>query len=267
MSDFLSVFVVLSSCIIEICFSRNNLNDSQDSNKRMNASQFLLVSATQFILRVSELKSHWKKWLFFVLTTAIGEGFRIDSCRDYPRELFTGINIEKFTVNEFDLIVNIQNQICSVRIDPIVQKNFLAIMENKNSEFLKQKIASHSLPFNEEYQKGKIRTLDLKLIMKRTTLSTPSLDQVQTWIITWNPITEDEFKRLAEKTVNIENIDIMELPPFLSIEEVTEKGWNDHREASLEQPWGLLCPKCKMTYEANIFAKTCYSCQTLLRRA
>ena len=86
MSDFSSVFVVLPLDIIEICFSRDSLDDSKDSEKRMDVSQFLLLIASQFLLYISQFRIHWKKWLFLVLQIAIGEGFRIDSYRDYPRE-------------------------------------------------------------------------------------------------------------------------------------------------------------------------------------
>ena len=267
MSDNSSVFLVLPSNVIEICFSRDIHNDSKNSDKEMNVSQFLLVATMQFLLHVSQLKSDWKKWLFFVITSAIGEGFRIDSCRDYPRKKFTGVSLETYLVSEYSLIVNVLNQLCSLRIDPIVKKNFFTIVENQNMGSFDDNIYDYSPPFTNEYQKGMIRTLDLKLIMKRTILVTPPLKQVQSWIITWNPLTNDEFNRLAEKSVNIENINITELSPFLSDEEIAIKEWNDYRETSLEQPWGLVCPKCKMTYKANIFAKTCYSCQTPLIRA
>jgi hypothetical protein len=265
MSDYFSVFVVLSPNVIEMCFSRNNNNYSNDSDEKMNVSQLLLIITMQFILQISQLDRQWKKWMFFVVTSAIGEGFRIDSCRDYPREKFTGVNIENFLANEYDLIANILNRSCSLRIDPIVKKNFFTLVENQ--KLITNKITKYSLPLTNNYQEGKIRTLDLKLIMKRTTIIIPTLKQVQTWIMTWNPMTDTEFNRLINESAKIENANIAELPPFLSSEEILTKGWTNYRETSLEQPWGLICPKCKMTYKANIFAKTCYSCQTLLKRA
>ncbi|MHA2244683.1 MAG: hypothetical protein ACXADY_06905 [Candidatus Hodarchaeales archaeon] len=267
MSDNSSVFLVLPSSVIEICFSRDIHNDSKNSDKEMNVSQFLLVATMQFLLHVSQLKSDWKKWLFFVLTSAIGEGFRIDSCRDYPREKFTGVSIKPLLVSEYSLVINVIDQLCSLQIDPSVKKNFFTMVENQNMGSFNNRIYNYSPPFTNEYQKGLIRTLDLKLIMKRTILVTPPLKQVHRWIITWKPLTDTEFNQLSEKFVNIENIKITELSPFLSTEEILTKGWNIYRETSLEQPWGLICSKCKMTYKANIFAKTCYSCQSLLKRA
>ncbi len=264
MSDILSIFVVFPHNIIEICFSRATQDNSHGTNKNMNKSQFLLVAATQFLLQVTQLKSDWKKWMFFVLSSAIGEGFRIDSCRDYPQEEFTKVNIEKFLINEYDLVANILTKNCSLRIDPIVKENFFNLMESHKSKILKNKITKYSLPAAEA-QKDKIRTLDLKLIMKRTILVAPTIKQVQVWIITWDQLTSAEFKQL--KTVDSKEIDVSELPPFLSNEEITIKGLTNYREAPLEQPWGLVCPNCKMTYSANIFARICNSCQSKLIRA
>ena len=124
MRDIFSIFVIFPRNIIEVCFSRPAQDDLNDSDNGMNTSQYLLVAASQFLLQVSQLKSNWKKWMFFVLSSALGEGFRIDSCRDYPREEFTEINIEKFLINEYDLVANIQTKDCSLRIDPIVKENF-----------------------------------------------------------------------------------------------------------------------------------------------
>ncbi|MHA2203585.1 MAG: hypothetical protein ACW991_07835 [Candidatus Hodarchaeales archaeon] len=261
MSDIFSVFVVFPHNIIEVCFSRP-IGDK--SNEKMDKSQLLLVVATQFLLQVVELKSDWKKWMFFVLSSAVGEGFRIDSCRDYPREEYTKIKIDKFLINEYDLVANIQTKDCSLRIDPIVKENFFTLIENHKSKTLKNKITKYSLPAIEA-QKDKIRTLDLKLILKRTILVVPTVKQVQTWIITWNQLTDTEFTRL--EIVDTKDIDVSELPPFLSNEEIMTKGWTNYREASLEQPWGLVCPNCRMTYSSNIFAKICNSCQTILTRA
>ncbi len=261
MSDIFSVFVVFPHNIIEICFSRPI---GAKSNKEMDKSQLLLVVATQFLIQVVQLKSDWKKWMFFVLSSAIGEGFRVDSCRDYPREEFSEINIEKFLINEYDLVANIQTKDCSLRIDPIVKENFFTLIENHKSKTLKKKITKYSLPAT-EVQRDKIRTIDLKLIMKRTILVTPTVKEVQTWIITWNQLTSAESKQL--EAFDKEKIDVSELPPFLSSEEITERGWTNYREATLEQPWGLVCPNCKMTYSSNIYARICNSCQTILIRA
>ncbi|MFX0210444.1 MAG: hypothetical protein ACFFDT_30975 [Candidatus Hodarchaeota archaeon] len=264
MSEIFSVFVIFPSNIIEICFSRPLQENSHDSEKKMDKSQFLLVAATQFLLQVVQLKADWKKWMFFVLSSAIGEGFRIDSCRDYPQEEFTKINLEKFLMNEYDLVVNIQTKVCSLRIDPIVKENFFIILEDHNSKILKKKITHYSHPATEALIE-KIRTLDLQLIPKRTKLVTPTVKQVQTWIITWNPLTKAEFNRL--EVIDTKEIDILELPPYLSNEEIVAQGWSSYRDASLEQPWGLVCSKCKMTYSSNIFAKICNSCQGSLIKA
>ncbi|MFX0123600.1 MAG: hypothetical protein ACFFAE_08145 [Candidatus Hodarchaeota archaeon] len=264
MSDIFSVFVVLPHNIIELCFSRPIRDNSNDSDKKMDKSQFLLIAATQFLLQVAQLKADWKKWMFFVLSSAIGEGFRIDSCRDYPREEFTKVNIEKILINEFDLVANILTKDCSLRIDEIVKQNFFKLIEEHKSKILRKKITKYFLPANEA-QKDKIRTLDLKLITKRTVLITPTVKQVQTWIITWDQLTSAEFKQL--KTVDIKELDLTELPPFLSNEEIMAKGWTNYREATLEQPWGLVCSNCKMTYSANIFARVCNSCHAILKRA
>ncbi|UCG04267.1 MAG: hypothetical protein JSW11_09830 [Candidatus Heimdallarchaeota archaeon] len=264
MSDIFSVFVVFPHNIIEICFSRPIRDTSNDSDKKMDKSQFLLVAATQFLLQVIQLKSDWKKWMFFVLSSAVGEGFRVDSCRDYPREEFTKINIEKFLINEYDLVANIQTKDCSLRIDPVVKENFFILIENHRSKILKKKITQYSLPATEALV-DKIRILDLKFIVKRTTLVAPTVKEVQTWIITWNQLTVAEFKRL--KTVDTKGIDIAELPPYLNNEEIVVQGWIDYRDASLEQPWGLICPTCKMTYSSNIFAKICNSCKSSLIKA
>ncbi|MFX1282797.1 MAG: hypothetical protein ACFFB5_04045 [Promethearchaeota archaeon] len=265
MSDNFSIFIIFSSNIIEICFSRDIRNYSKDSDETMDVSQFLLVLATQFLLQISQLNTHWKKWLFFVLISAVGEGFRIDSCRDYPNKKYTGVNIGEFLVNEYDLTVNITNRDCSLRIDPLVKNNFFKLIKNHNSKILNKGITDYSLPLKEDYHKDKIRTLDLNLIMKRSILVTPTLKQVQTWIMTWNPLTDAEFNQIVKEFSYVENVS--ELPIFLSTEEIMKKGLTDYREASLEQPWGLYCPKCKTTYKANIFAKTCYSCKTPLKRA
>ena len=264
MSDRFSVFVVFSSNIIEICFSRPLSDKSSDSDKKMGKSQFLLVAATQFLLQVVQLKADWKKWMFFVLSSAVGEGFRIDSCRDYPREEFTKINLEKFLLNEYDLIVNTHTKDCSLRIDPVVKENFFTIIEGHNSKFLKKKITQYSLPVTEALTDN-IRTLDLELILKRTKLIAPSIKEVQSWIITWNQITNAEFNQL--KSIDTKEIDILELPPYFSSEEIMEHGWTHYRDASLEQPWGLVCSKCKMTYSSNIFAKICNSCKASLIKA
>ncbi len=267
MSDFSSVFVVLPSDIIEICFSRDSLDDSKDSEKRMDVSQFLLLVASQFLLYISQFKINWKKWLFLVLQIAIGEGFRIDSFRDYPREEFTGKAIDNLLVNEYDLKANIRSHQCSLRIDPTVKKNFFDIIKREDAGFFKRQIKEYLQPFHSEFNEGKIRTLDLKLLLKRKSFSAPSLFQVQTWIISWQPITLEEYNQLNKIKADIENIDIAQLAPFLSDTEITSKGWNEYRDPSLEQPWGLICPTCKMAFNQNIYAKTCYSCQTELKRA
>ena len=264
MSDVFSVFVVFPKNIIEICFSRAVRDNSHDSDKKMDKSQLLLVAATQFLLQVGQLKADWKKWMFFVLSSAVGEGFRIDSCRDYPQEKFTKVNLEKFLINEYDLVVNIQSKDCSLRIDPVVKENFLTLLEDHNSKILKNKVTQYSLPATKVLT-DKIRTLDLKLIPKRTKLVAPTVNEVQTWIIAWNQITDIEFNQL--KTLDTKDIDVSELPPFISNDEIMTKGWTIYREATLEQPWGLICPKCKISYSSNIFAKICNSCQTLLIRA
>jgi hypothetical protein len=264
MSDLLSVFVVFPNDTIEICFSRPARDKSQNSEKKMDKSQFLLVAATQYLLQVVQLKVDWKKWMFFVLSSAIGEGFRVDSCRDYPREEFTAVNLEKFLLNEYDLVVNIQTKNCSLRIDPIVKENFFTIIENHNSKILKKKITQYYLPATEPLT-DKIRTLDLQLIPKRTILVTPTVKEVQTWVITWKQLTSAEFNRL--EIIDTKEIDISKLPPYLSNKEIMARGWTNYRDASLEQPWGLICSKCKMTYSSNIFAKICNSCQGLLIKA
>jgi hypothetical protein len=264
MSEILSVFVIFPSNVIEICFSRPLQENSHDSDKKMDKSQYLLVAATQFLLQVVQLKADWKKWIFFVLSSAVGEGFRIDSCRDYPQEEFTKINLEKFLMNEYDLVTNIQTKVCSLRIDPIVKENFFTIIEDHNSKILKKKI-THYYPPATDVLIDKIRTLDLQLIPKRTKLVTPTVKQVQTWIMTWNPFTKAEFSRL--EVIDTKEIDISELPPYLSNEEIVAQGWINYRDASLEQPWGLVCSKCKMTYSSNIFAKICNSCQSSLVKA
>ncbi|MFX0013818.1 MAG: hypothetical protein ACFFB2_03560 [Promethearchaeota archaeon] len=233
----------------------------------MNISQFLLMITTQFVIQVAQLKKKWQKWIFFVLTSAIGEGFKIDSCRDYPREEFTGVNLEKFLVNEYDLIVNMLDEECSLRIDPNVKENFFTLIENHKSKILKQKITKYSLPLNNDYKKDRIRILDLTLIMKRSKLVTPTLKEVQSWILTWNPLKESEFSLLDKVLVNNGILDLSELPPFLNNEEILRKGWKDYLDTSLSQPRGLICPKCKITYKANIYAKTCNSCQTRLKKA
>ncbi|MFW9905436.1 MAG: hypothetical protein ACFFFH_13935 [Candidatus Thorarchaeota archaeon] len=264
MSDIFSVFVIFPGNIIEICFSRPLEENLHDSEKKMDNSQFLFVVATQFLLQVVQLKADWKKWMFFVLSSAVGEGFRIDSCRDYPQEEFTKINLEKFLMNEYDLVANIQTKVCSLRIDPIVKEDFFIIVKDHNSKLLKKKI-THYYPPAPEVLKDKIRTLDLQLIPKRTKLVTPTVKQVQTWIITWRPLTKPEFNRLD--VIDTNEIDILELPPYLSKEEIVVQGWTNYRDASLEQPWGLMCSKCKMTYSSNIFAKICNSCQGSLIKA
>jgi hypothetical protein len=263
MSDIFSVFVVFPRNIIEICFSRPIQDTINDSDK-MDKSQFLLVAATQFLLQIAQLKSDWKKWMFFVLSSAIGEGFRVDSCRDYPREEFTKVNLEKFLLNEYDLIANIQTKDCSLRIDPIVKENFFTIIKDQDSKILKKKIIRYSHPATDSLT-GKIRTLDLKFILKRTILVTPTVKEVQTWIITWKQLTDVEFNQL--KTTDIKVIDASTLPPFISNDEIMTNGWTNYREANLEQPWGLICPNCKITYSSNIFAKICNSCQALLIKA
>ena len=264
MSDQFSVFVVFPHNIIEMCFSRPVRDDSHNSDKKMDKSQLLLVAATQFLLQVEQLKADWKKWMFFVLSSAAGEGFRIDSCRDYPQEVFTKVNLEKFLINEFDLVVNIQTKDCSLRIDPIVKENFFTIIKDHDSTILKKKITQYSLPATEALTDN-IRSLDLNLIQKRTKLIAPTIKQVQIWIMTWNQLTDAEFSRL--ETVDTKEIDISELPPYLSSEDIMAQGWTIYREASLEQPWGLVCPKCKMTYSSNIYAKICNSCQAPLIKA
>ncbi|MFX0211868.1 MAG: hypothetical protein ACFFDT_38185, partial [Candidatus Hodarchaeota archaeon] len=133
-------------------------------------------------------------------------------------------------------------------------------------KILKNGITNYFLPLKEDYHKDKIRTLDLKLVLKRTILVTPTLKEVQNWIITWNPLTDAEFNQLDKENSNNKTINITELSPFLSNEEIVTKGWNNYREASLEQPWGLICLQCEMAYKANIFAKTCYSCKIPLKR-
>ena len=60
MSEVLSVFIIFPCDIIEICFSRPTQDTSNDSDKKMDKSQFLLVAATQFLLQVAQLKSDWK---------------------------------------------------------------------------------------------------------------------------------------------------------------------------------------------------------------
>lgn len=264
MSDIFSVFVIFPSDIIEICFSRPFQDNSHDSDKKMDKSQFLLVAATQFLLQVVKLKADWKKWMFFVLSSAIGEGFRIDSCRDYPQEKFTKTNLEKILMNEYDLVANIHTKVCSLRIDSIVKENFFVIIKDHNSKILKKNITHYFHPATEALI-DKIRSLDLQLIPKRTKLVTPTVKQVQTWIITWNPLTKTEFNGL--EIIDTKVIDILELPPYLSNEEIVAQGWTNYRDASLEQPWGLVCLNCKMTYSSNIFAKICNSCQSSLVKA
>lgn len=266
MRDYFSIFVVLPSNIIELCFSQDKKDDSIDSGKRMNVSQLLLAATTQFLVHKSHFDSHWKKWLFFVLASAIGEGFRIDSCRDYPREKFTGVNIEKFLVSEYNLTTNTQKRHFSLRIDPLAKQDFFEKIEGLENNKIKQNFNEPYLPYTDEFRK-KIRTLDLQIIMKRTLLITPSLIEVQTWIISWKPINTDEFNQLNEDFVNIKELNIEELSPFLSYEEITVKGWDKYREKSLEQPWGLICPKCERIYKANLYAKRCNSCQAPLKKA
>lgn len=267
MSDYSSIFVIHPADIIEICFSREIFKDTTESKRGMDVSQFLLLIASQLFSYISQFQSAWKKWLFLVLQTALGENFRIDSCRDYPTESFTGVNIEKFLVNEYDLVINMLTYHCTLRLNPTAKKEFSLIMKKQRVKTIERKIKRFYLPLTSEYEQRKIRTLDLKLILKRESLSKPSLIQIQNWLITWNPLTFAEFRQLIERESYTPNIDISELPPFMSDEEISMKGWEKYRDPSLEQPWGLICPSCRTIFEANVFAKTCYYCQSRLIRA
>ncbi|MHA2225208.1 MAG: hypothetical protein ACXAC8_08380 [Candidatus Hodarchaeales archaeon] len=264
MRDNSSVFVVFPSNILEICFSRNELDNS---NKGINVSQFLFLLASQFLLLVVKLGTNWKKWLFFVLQTGIGEGFRIDSCRDYPGEFFTKRNVERFFINEYEIVVNIQSNSCKLRIDPNVKTELSTLLKEHQLKELLHAVDVSSISFTSELQNDKIRTLDLKLMIKRSYLIRPPLSAVHKWIIRWKPLKSKEYVRLVENDLKINEIDFSKLPIFFSEKELFERGWDNYRNPSLEQSWGLICPNCKMNFESNIHAKSCISCQTPLKKA
>ncbi|UCE14847.1 MAG: hypothetical protein JSV04_06605 [Candidatus Heimdallarchaeota archaeon] len=267
MSENSSIFIIHPADIIEICFSRETFRETNESKRGMDVSQFLLLMASQLFSYLSQFHSAWKKWLFLVLQTAHGENFRLDSCRDYPTESLTGVNIKNLLVNEYDLVINMMTYHCTLRLDPNVKKNFNLVMKKQRVKTIERKVKHFSLPLTSEIQQRKIRSLDLQFILKRESLSKPSLIEIQNWLITWNPLTFAEFRQLIERESYTPNIDVSKLPPFISDEEITLKGWDKYRDSSLEQPWGLICPSCRTTFEANVFAKTCYSCQSRLIKA
>ena len=77
----------------------------------------------------------------------------------------------------------------------------------------------------------------------------------------------EEFNQLNNLKADIKHVEIDQLSPFLSDKEIALKGWNEYRDPSLEQPWGLICRTCKMAFKQNIYAKKCYSCGNKLYRA
>ncbi|MFX0087917.1 MAG: hypothetical protein ACFFAU_19855 [Candidatus Hodarchaeota archaeon] len=269
MNSHFSVFLVLANNILEIAYSRDDSinNQNRDFNDRYISISQLLVLFSLFY------SSQWKKWLFFVLQVADGENYRIDSCRDYPRENFTGLDIRPLLLNEYDLIVDQSSESCFLRVDKNEREELHSLIESymEVSTFLKKAVMNKE-PLHSEFQKNisQIRTLDLKLILKRICLITPEIQDVRQWIIKWNPITSKEFKELKNeffKNEFIEGIQAEPLLPIFSQEELKSRNWTIYRQARLEQPFGLICPSCLLQYEPNISAKFCNSCNNLLRKA
>ncbi|MFX0172426.1 MAG: hypothetical protein ACFE9L_10930 [Candidatus Hodarchaeota archaeon] len=233
----------------------------------MNVSQFLLYATTQYYLLVDELRKSWKRWLFFILNFAIGEEFRIESCRDYPREAITKINIKNFLVNEFDLVIDILKRSCTIRIDSRIKDKFFLGDDSDQMEYLQSKIQDFLLPLTTDKFESYIRIVDLTMIKKRTCLIAPSIEQTQMWIINWSPIIKEEINNLADQFHITEKIDLGNVLPLITEKEVSLRGWDKYRDPFIEQPFGLICPSCKTTYQPNLFAKVCLSCQTRLKKA
>jgi hypothetical protein len=267
MNSHFSIFLVLANNILEIAYSKNDFRAKKGDNSRNMSISQLLVLISLFH------SSQWKKWLFFVLQVADGENYRIDSCRDYPRENFTGLDIRSLLVNEFDLIVDQSSESCILRVDSREREELHLLIENhmeittflKKAEMIKE-------PLNSEFNNdiSQIRTLDLKLIPKRNCLITPKIQDVRQWIIEWNPITSREFRLLRDeisKNGVIDETEIESLLPLFNQDELESRGWTIYRHARLEQPFGLICPSCLLQYEPNISAKFCNSCNNLLRKA
>ncbi|MFX0182702.1 MAG: hypothetical protein ACFE95_06415 [Candidatus Hodarchaeota archaeon] len=263
MTDHASVFMIFKYNIIEISFSRDS---SGDFKKRMDVSQFLLYATSQYYLLVEELGKNWKRWLFFVLKFATGEGFRVESCRDYPREAITKINIRNFLINEYDLVLDVYQHHCSLRIDPRIKCVFFS-MDDSVREYFKKKMYEFLPPFPTDSIESSIRIIDLSLIKKRTCLITPNVDQIQMWIIGWKPINKEELDKLIKQFQPADEIDLRDVLPLVTEKEIALRGWDKYRDPRIEQPFGLICPSCKMTYQSNLFAKVCLSCQTRLKKA
>jgi hypothetical protein len=249
--------------IIELSFSRDY---SGDFEKGMNVSQFLLYSISQYYLLVEELGKNWKRWFFFILKFAFGEGFRVESCRDYPREAVTKIDIRDFLVNEYDLVVDVPKGHYSLRIDSSIRNGFFS-MDDSVREYFKKKMHEFLPPLPTDSIESSIRIIDLSLIKKRTCLIAPSIEQIQMWIIGWNPIIKEKLNNLKEQFQLADEIDLRNVLPLITEKEIALRGWDKYRDPNIEQPFGLICPSCKMTYQPNLFAKVCLSCQIRLKKA
>ncbi|MFX0052615.1 MAG: hypothetical protein ACFE8U_15160, partial [Candidatus Hermodarchaeota archaeon] len=214
-----------------------------------------------------ELGKSWKRWLFFILNFALGEGFRIESCRDYPREAITSIEIKNFLVNEFDLVIDFPKRSCTIRIDSRIKEKFFSEQDRDQMEYLQSKIQDFLLPLTTDRFENYIRIIDLAAIKKRTCLIAPSIDQIQMWIINWSPIIKEEINNLIDQFQLTDKIDLRNVLPLITEKEVSVKGWDKYRDPSIEQPFGLICPSCKTTYRPNLYAKSCLTCQTRLKKA
>lgn len=259
-----SLFVVLPRNIIELNFSRDER--SEHKNDQVGVSQFLLYSAAQYILQVDMVKKSWKNWLFFVLQFALGEGFRIDSFRDYPRKEFTQINLKKFLVNQYELIVTTTETIIELRI---IRETFdhYSKLDPEGASIITPKIKEIHPPLDQKIFRDHIRILDLKVIPKRFYVVTPDLNTLHVHLIRWKDVTTVEYNLLdlPSNTPSVEEISL--LPPILSEEELQDRNWNKYRVADLEQPRGLYCPRCQLDFKPNIFAKTCSTCSLPLSKA
>jgi hypothetical protein len=232
-----------------------------DSKEGMNTSQLIFFAASQFLLLVDQLKENWIRWVFFILRFATGEGFRIESCRDYECLTVGMSKIHDFFLNEYDITVNVSDLNCILRIDSQVKNKLFSMLDDHIVQYFQKKMTFCSPVEKNIFQKS-VRFLDLTRIKKRSCLIKPTIDQVQMWIMDWKPSIGASNDALLKTEIDLENT-----PAILGEDEIKSFKLSEYRDPQLEQPFGLICSKCNMQYQPNIYARICLNCQNQLLRA
>jgi hypothetical protein len=233
---------------------------------QVDVTQFLISSAIQYIRQIRKKEESWKKWLFFLLQFALGEGFRIDSFRDYPQIKEDQIKLNKFLCNQYDLKIYPPNKFFELRIARESLEQFI-IKDPSGASVIKPNLRDIQPPLDKLTRSNLIRVLDLKIIPKRSYHVTPGLKALQLYLVQWEDSVLEEQSSLILPEKFPPKEEITTLPAILSEEELQERKWTKYRDTTLEQPYGLYCPNCQLTYEPNILAKMCSSCFIPLMKA